>query len=230
MEGFCPMGIPTNRKWISLALMSVMVPISLLISFRLTGVLKEPPTPETITVEAVTWNMSRPVNVDIITIDKWTRNSYTDNITSIGLSVHFISYVENELGWWPSDGDDDVIDLRITATANVSEGFIYSMIIKFPEIDADAVLYIDQNKGFRELINLQEGLISWSSKYKNGAYFEALAFNRPKDTLLSIMVHWVLQDQNNVDHTITLTLETTLFNGTAYQKIIMPILLGVLIE
>lgn len=224
------MGIPTNRRWISLALMSVIVPISLLATFRLTGILPEPPTPETINVETVPWNMSRPVNVDIITIDKWTKNSYTDNIAFIELSIQFVGYWENKPGWWPSDGDDDAIYLRIVATANVSEGFIYSMIIKFPEVDADAVLYIDQNKGFRELINLKEGLISWSSKYKKGAYFEALAFNQPKDALLSIMAYWVLQDQNNIDHWLTVTLETTLFNGTAYQKMIMPMRLGVLVE
>jgi len=51
----------SRLKWIFLGFLSIMVPIGLLATFRLTGVLQESPKPETITVESVDWNMSRPI-------------------------------------------------------------------------------------------------------------------------------------------------------------------------
>lgn len=218
-----------NRGFAAMALLSIILPMGLLVSFRFTGILKEPPTTQTIPVEATIWSISRPIGVDIITIDKWMKNSYANSAVSIELSVQFVGYYENQLDF-PSGGDDDVAYLRIIATANVSDGFIYSMAVRFPEVDGNAVLYIDMNKDFRNLVNLQEGSIGCSSRYKGGAYFMAYSLNRSKNASLSILSYWVFLDQDSVNHAMTATLETTYFNGTTYLRVGLPIQLSVLLD
>lgn len=216
------------HKFVAMTLLSIILPISLLVSFRVSGIIPEPPTPETTTVEAVTWNMTRPENVDIITIDKWTRNSYTDNIVFMELSVQFAGYWENKPGWWPSDGDDDVVYLSIVATANVSEGFVYAMAVRFSRPDVFAKVYVEMHPASMTLQNLEIKGIREKGTNNRGAYFEAAAVNQPKNTSLSIIAYWVFLDRNDADHWLTVNLEVTYFSGTSYRKVIMPINLGVL--
>jgi hypothetical protein len=83
-----------KKKMASLTLLSIMLPISLLATFRLTGVIQEPPTPQIITVETVSWNMSRPSNY--IILDVLGRNHYSDDIVSVNFSINIVTYHENE--------------------------------------------------------------------------------------------------------------------------------------
>lgn len=214
-------------NWKALALLSIVIPIGSLAALRLTGVLEGPPTVETITVEAVSWNMSRPSR--ITTIDEWTKNFYTDGKASVGLGVHIQEYIENMLDW-PSDGDDDIVSLRIVATANLSQGFIYSVIINFSRTDTLADIVFQQTPSSMELQNLEIRKIRDLGASTREAYFETAALNQPKNATLSIIAYLIFLDANNADHWVTVNLETTYFNGTAYQKVIMPIKLGVLIS
>jgi hypothetical protein len=79
----------SRRRWTSLALLSIMIPVGLLATFRLTGVLEEPPTPEIITTETVKWSMQRPAET-IFEIGETIENSYADNDTQI--TFEFIAY------------------------------------------------------------------------------------------------------------------------------------------
>ena len=220
------MRMPTFPKWSSLALLSVIVPVSLLVTFRLTGVLPEPPTPETITVETVSWNMSRPA--DIVTIDEWVKNSYLDEIVSASLSVHVAGYREN----WPilpSDGDDDIIDLGIVADVNVSDGFVRSLVVRFPKTDSHTTLYIERHPETIRLDNLKLERIRDPATERREAYLETTGLNQPKNCSLEILSFWVLQDRNNLNHWITVTFEATYYNGTTWKKIEIPIQLGVVV-
>jgi len=217
-------------NWKALALLSIVLPIGSLAALRLTGVLEGPPTVETITAEAVSWNMSRPTR--ITTIDEWTKNVYANNIVSINLSVHVVGYREDWLVW-PSDGDDDIVDLRIVATANISQisqGFIYSVVVNFSRTDTLADIVFQQSPWSMELRNLEIAKIRDLGASTREAYFETAALNQPKNTTLSIIAYWVFLDGNSADHWVTLNLETTYFNGTAYQKVMTPIKLGVVIS
>ena len=86
------MRMPFSSKWASLALLSIIVPVSLLATFRLTGVLPEPPKPETITVETVSWNMSRPS--DFTTVDERVENVYADDVALVRLGIFIGGYYE----------------------------------------------------------------------------------------------------------------------------------------
>jgi len=213
------------KSWKALLLLSVVVPVGLLATFRLTGVLHEPLTPETITAEAVNWNISRPIQT--ATIDRWVKSSFFNGIASLNFSVHVAGYRED---WpiWPSDGDDDIVDLRISVNANISEGYIHSIKVRFSETDLYAYLDIMNNPDSIELNNLTRTEIRDGS-YLHEALFNTVAGNEVKQCLLKITVFWVFLDQNNVNHDEVLRLETTFFDGAVYRKVVLPIHLEVLV-
>lgn len=215
-----------DRHFAAMALLSIMLPVGLLVSFRMVGIIHEPQTLETIPVQPTYWSINRPV--DIATIDNWVGNNYADNIISINMNIHIVGYREN---WpdFPSYGGD-AVDLRIVVTASVSSGFICSFVVRFLEMDSSEIVYIDSTPRSMSLINLQKGLVRWSGSLESEAFFEAKGLNQPRNASLSIISYWVFLDQNNLDHMMTVTLEATYFDGAAYKKAIIPIKLGVMVE
>lgn len=60
-------------------------------------------------------------------------------------------------------------------------------------------------------------------------YFKVVGVNQPKNASLSILCWWAFFDEDSSDHWVTVTLETVYLNRTSYQKVIIPISLGVLV-
>lgn len=208
---------------VSFILLSIVAPLSLLVTFRFVGVLREPQTPETVTVEAVDWNIGRSSH--FINIDEWVKNSYSDGVASVGLGVHISSYLENS-----STFDyTDVLWFRITITANTTDGFIHSIIINFVEVDEYAAIDINRDYDHIELTNLKVvSIVDWYGTLGKDSYIRANAINQPRYAYLRNMVAWMFIDQNNVDHKVDVILEFTYFDGVTYQRVIMPIQLEVL--
>jgi hypothetical protein len=219
----------TNRKWASVALLSIVVPVALLASFRLTGVQQEPQIPQIITVETVSWNMTRPEHVDIITIGERVKSSYVRNIVSLNLTVLVAEYTENMLDY-PSDGNDDVINIGVSIDARVREGFVYSAVVRFSGLDAYArVLIIDQ-KDFTQLQNLRIERVRDSYDGSGDCYLETKRISQQESCSLRTSSFWILTDENNKTHSLTVSAEVMFFNSSAWQKVIIPIQLGALVD
>ena len=224
------MALPSNRKWLSLTVLAIIIPISVLTTFKLTGIIPEPPTiAKTIEAETITWNMTRPSEVKTFH-DLAVENFYSDTIASISLGVHVDHYLENSEDW------GDSLWVTINSTMQVQKGFIYSVCIRFSQTDENAFLSIhtlvplgssDRLK-YPKLYNLEmQNLVSFGSIGQE-ACASAVGVNQPKNSSLEVVVSWHFLDPNNISHWITASLETVYFNGTAYRKVIMPIQLGVL--
>lgn len=214
-----------RRRWITTALLSVVLPMSLLATFRLTGVLREPQPPQTVAVEAVVWNMSRPPDGwrSSSSIDEKVENLYEDELASIVFGIHLSGYTDNSglLG--------DYLFFLLYVASNISEGFISSMAIKFSKVDIYAFLDIKTDPDWIKLQNLEIRTVrdSFETQYP---YIDTYIIYQPKYTSLEIYAYWMFLDENSLSHWITATLEVTYFNGTAYQTIIMPIRLEVLVD
>ena len=216
--------MPTNA-WKATLILSIMLPVSLLATFKMSGVLTEPQAPETVTLEAVTWNMTRPTRT--LTVDEWVNNSYMDNDNRLlSAGVHFEEHFENMLGW-PSDGDDDVQLVGIHISVSVSVGFVCSFVANFSDLDDCAYVVLEttpscmqlQNLAVKRIVNPLTSACLWAS-----------ANNQSKEASLSALVYWVFLDQNNTDHWMTVDFEITYFDGTAYQTVITPFVLDVLVD
>lgn len=214
-----------GRKWFSLALLSVIVPVSLLATFKIAGIIPQPPNTETIEVDTVSWNMTRPTET-MGFVGKKAENRYDDNLTKIEMYVHVFDYMEN------SEGFGDCTWFSVNASAHVEEGFVHSMFVRLSEIDPEAVLTIPRNDPWLKMYNLKTESTDTTGTNSSEAYIRATALNQPADCSLKIRVSWFFLDTdlNNLDHHVTVTVETIVYNGSAYKRIITPIKMNMLID
>ena len=210
--------MPFPSKRVSLTLLSIIIPVSLLAAFRVTGVLPGPPNRETLAVEAVSWNMSRLY--DYKRLDELVNNSYTTSVVSINLTVHVVNYYEND----PVEFGLDNVDSMVLINMSVREGFVESLFVNFTELDNHAALDIHQDMDNIDLVNLEVAeIVDWNGAFGRNTYFKAMSINQPANAYLRFPFGWIFRDHNNANHQLTTTLEATLFNGTTYQKIKIPI-------
>jgi hypothetical protein len=216
------MSFPSKRA--SLALLSIIIPVSLLAAFRVTGVLPGPPNRETVAVEAVSWNMSRLY--DYKRLDELVNNSYITSVVSINLTVHVVNYYEND----PVRFGLDNVDSIVLVNMSVREGFVESLFVNFAELDNHAALDIHQDMDHIDLVNLEVAkIVDWNEAFGRNASFKATSINQPANAYLRFPLGWMFRDHNDTNHQLTITLEATLFNGATYQKIRIPIQMGVFI-
>lgn len=212
---------PNGRELKALLALSIVVPIGLLTTFRLTGILQEPlKISETVTVDTVFLNMSRPSY--FCNVGGNITNWYVDSMFSGSFTVHFLSYWENSGMLDYNDG----LWLKLTAKANTTVGFIYSMKIKSSQTDEYAILDFINDDDYKELSNLFQKNLSDGS-HLCGALFETVGVNQPKESELKLKPLWEFFDLNDVNHWIIVTLEIIYFNGSIYRQINIPIRLGV---
>lgn len=221
----CAMTLPSNRKWLSMAVLAIIIPISVLTTFKLTGIIPEPPNTETIEVDTVSWNMTRPAET-MGFVGKKAENHYNENLTKIGMYVHVTSYTEN------SEWLGDSTWFCVNASAHVEEGFVYSMFVGLSEMDPEAGLYILQIHPWPKMYNLKTEGTDTTGTNSSEAYIRAIALDQPADCSIEIVVSWFFLDtkQNNLDHHVTITVETVVYNGSAYKRIITPIEMNMLID
>lgn len=214
----------SGKKKASVALLSILIPISLLTTSRLTGIMYEPLAPETVQVDTVNWAAFRP-SQDDETVFHITRNVYQDVSALIELNVTLCKYVENDQ-YWPFEGNDGFI-LVLTATADLSNGFVHSVVIRFCNSDSDAILAVHKDPDAMRLLNID---LKDIVDLKPTSSVTALGVNQPSSFMLELFPLWVFYDQNNVSHQMTVTLETIYFNGANYLEIVMPIQLEVVVS
>lgn len=212
-----------GKKQKAAILLSLIVPLSLLITFRFGGILQSPINPETYIVEAVTWNMTRPNKW--ITLLETLTNSYDDDVLSTTFKVGIGGYYENHV-WGLGDCNYDSVEIRFDVVANMTTGFIRSLVIRFSQVDVNASFDVNPDPYYIFLYNLTLSAISQAWATDRG-YIEAYAMNNRNGYNLTMFGQWVFYDDNNTNHNITFTLETLYYNGTAYRKAEMPIQISV---
>ena len=210
-----------NRKWLSIALIGIIVPVSLLTAFKITGIIPEPPQPETIAVDAVGSNVTRPSQ--LTTFARWVENNYSDGVTFVVLKVAINTYHVGDGTYAPYNW----LNPKIVATANTTQGFIHSMVVRFVRADIQSRINIITDPWLLMAYNLSIEKIK-DRPITDAGYITTAALGKPNDCNLTSSIDWVFIDAGNQSHTLTITLETTVYNGTAYQKIVLPIQIGVL--
>jgi hypothetical protein len=217
----------TRRRFASLSLLSIVIPISLLATFRLTGIIPEPPKPQTITVEVVSWNMSRPAVHDKgIVIGQWVNNSLNQDGASVNFSLLICAYVDNI----PRFSENvDYVDFGIFVDADLTEGFVQSVFVEFSGIDTQAYLDIVSaldDPDWVDIHNLEIKSVLDSFSVDQPC-IETYGLNQPKTCSLEMRACWYFLDRNNIDHAMIASLKILVFDGTRYLEVIVPITLGV---
>jgi len=217
------------RNWKAVLALCIVVPVSLFLAFQLRSMPRSESitVSETITADTVSWNMSRPTfNSYSVDINYSARNFCKDTDAFAALNINVLKYYEDDPDY-PSWGND-YVKLRVTAEANTSNGFIYSMAINSSRTEADALLKIaldPRDMHFENLVYSDKRL--WTAPDDREAHLDAYGVGKPANCSLSILAYWIFIDENInheiTDHKLTVTHETTYYNGTAYRKMIIPI-------
>ena len=220
--------IAWNRKSkIALAVLLIAVPTGLLSAFRLMRAELEP-----VMVEPVSWQMYRPKldSGDSLIINETVKNGYSDNYTSMEISVHLYHYVED----WdeiPFGKHRDGVIFKVNVTATIAEGLNASFAVKFRTVDDYSVVYMSSQYQFLVTCNAtvtETRLVSreWTSEgWHNLGEAYVKAESTDSCCTLRDQIEWVFNDLNVEDHQLEVVLEFTYFNQTTSQKITVPIIL-----
>jgi len=212
-----------SRKWIAFALLFIVALISLGVVFELSGILKKSPTPEIIVVDTVSLNMTKPQEVQSIT--EFIESRYENDNADVWVSSA-ISFGTYSVDYFSAVGAD-MLMFGINGSANANFGFIQSMDIKFSRTDNDSYVQpIGDWTYLAQAENLNVRRFDSPATSTDEAHIKAEALGQPKFAYLRIWNEWIFYEKE-ASHLITVTVETTFFNGTVYVKTVMPIRLEV---
>lgn len=198
-------------------ILSIVVPVGLLTTLRLTGILKGPITvAETKTLETVEWEFQRPDNY--LAILKTLRVPFVQNGLSATFNLMIDQYVPGTLVF-----RDDWVYVTVMMNSTVTDPhvFIKSVDVAF-NMDNQSRLGVPITRGVEySAENLSLTDYSWNHEGTK-VYMSFEGMDRPKDAYLSAYDIWILINSNNQTHQLEVTYELTYYNGTAYSRVIQP--------
>jgi len=222
-----------RRKWIiSVATIAIIVPVSLMV-LSLNGFFSQSPTPEGITVETVTWEIERPS--EMLGIHQIAENIYTNEEASLNLTIYLDDYDE-ECGMY---GGYDSLAMNVSVAAEVGNGFVKNVNITFyNDTQPSQVRWADWYRlnGRLHYTGQFENLsVADYSQYRESEqYMKASTnlegINKPSAVYFNTPMHWILRTANDKSHQITVASEITYNNGTAYKRVVLPIVLRVIAD
>lgn len=223
----------SRRKWVILtATIAIIVPLSL-VMLSLNGFFSQLPTPEGITAETVTWEIERPSV--LLAIHQVAENIYTNEEASLNLTVYVDGYDEEDWMY----GSDDTFTLSVSVSAKVGNGFVKNVNITF---------YNDTQPSQVEWVNWYElnGQAHYRGQFENlsvadySQYRESEQYmkastnlegvNKPSVVYFNSYLFWILRTANDKSHQITVASEITYYNGTAYKRVVLPMMLRVIAD
>jgi len=211
-------------NWKTSLLLSIILPISLFVSLRMTGILSGPvAVSQTITATTLHWNMSRPMKYGII--NEEIIDLYSDKNVSINLTLLVASYHENEPGA-PSNGRD-YVKVEVVIMANISKGFTHSISAGFSEMNEYATAFTSESCVYRAENLRVERIQNWGTG-ERATSLEATPVDSRKSWGIYISFAWIFFDSNDEDHSAVVRLELLHYDGVAFREISMPIELKVL--
>jgi len=207
-----------GREWKTLLILSVLIPIGLLSTFKLTGILSSPATiAETTTLNAAIWKIDPMMGIFNI----WgqvKRNYEIGEISTV--QCIDISDFNDKSGEY---GGSDTLGMNITLAATVKSGFVNRVYISFREDYENSIVYL-HNLELLKLSNLTE--INYGDWLRGDvkAFLETSNPSRLSNVYLHTPVAWILRSANKGNQTRLLEIdyEITYFNGSIYKKIIQP--------
>jgi hypothetical protein len=219
------LGLSTStKKWLSISLAAIILPITVLATLKFSGILPEPQQPETITLEAIKWEFTRPnQTVDIFYVVEAFYNN--DGLTA-SPEIHIWDYVDRPYGGYYYDSL--YMEIRTNATVAISNGFVENVYITLHKDNQSSIGLAIARKLDYDAENLSlidfSGASTWGSK----AYFNLKGMGQPRSAYFSAGAFWLLPTPNSQTHWLNVSFELTYYNGTAYKKVIQPFQLNVI--
>ena len=212
--------IAWDRKTVSVVLLAVVLPVSLVVAFRLLG--GGTRISENITLDPVVWTFQRPhPNQHVIMEDK-LEPSYSSD----GLSATFYMWLSDYIPRVGSLNYDTLrIKLAMNATATNPNGFIESVCVVFRKDQISRVLWVTTGFNFQNL-SLED--LAHGYRWKTQAYIKLAGVNHASSVYARAVALWMLESPNTQSHQMEAAYEIVYYNGTAYNRVVQPFQLNIL--
>lgn len=203
--------------------LSMIVPLGLLTTFRFAGVLPEPPTLVTIAAEPVSWQIDRPKRG--IIVDDLVEKAFTNEEVSLKMGLHGLYWTEDKFDGGIYLGRDG-LDMVAFADANMKSDFRASLSIRFCPADNESFVYVGDGEIFQTRKNITVTRLESIGTNQSEAYVLATPTNRTMN--FGVMAFWIFEDENTEDHQLKIVFEFTYQNASIYKKVVIPMLLTIL--
>lgn len=215
----------SHREWLSVVLLSIIIPVGSLTTFRLTGILQGPTTvSETTTLEAVRWEFQRPGHYTYI--DDWLGDEYVEDGLSARFRMVFGIYEENSSVRYGADYI--TLGINISSTTTKPGVSIESVCVVFHRdsqsslVDWINTYFIFQNLSLQDVSSGRT-----TQENYNEAYVRLTGLSHPEGICFWATAEWSLITPNTQTHQMEVTYELIYYNGTAYKKIVQLFQLNV---
>jgi len=214
--------LPTKNKWFTVSVIAVLLPITLLAAFKLTGIINEPQQPETITLKPVSWSMERPSH--LMSIDKKIEKLYVDEGFLGVFGVHIFIYRENSL-IFPFNYKDG-ITFGIYVNVTIVQGALISVTnyVQPTKTNSTVILYIGDSE-WPEKRNVDITSKKGYGVKNNAAYAKAKVTGSP--CYWETHTYWIFDDENANNHQINITNEFLYWNTSKYKRVKITFILNV---
>ena len=213
------MEIPNLKTWRTAFLLSIIVPVGLLVTFRLTGIMKGPLTiAETATLKALEWEFTRPSPDKFVVINKSLNSNYASSDIALKQRVLIAEYA-------PRFMDDPFLDLAVETNSTVinRNGFIECIYIAFKDFKPCEIILL------RTMLNPLNLTIVGIEYGGTDCYIDLTCMNHARQAYFSIdLFHWFLRTTSTQNNYGRIIIETIYYNGTTYKKLIQPFELKVM--
>jgi hypothetical protein len=206
----------------TLFILSIVVPVSLLTTFKLTGILQEPPSVERIMLEPVALTLSRPNETTALN-NLSVQNAWTKEALSILIGVKIYSYREGPNTPEPYDGHDGLM-FQTYVNASFSQEHIDSIKISLHPLDENAVLLVSEERWNLLANNATFTALQYLGANETEAYIKAKVSNSPVS--ISDSFYWVFLDESE-SHELQITVEATHINKTSTELVTISLTLKI---
>jgi hypothetical protein len=211
-----------NRKTVSVVLLAVVLPISLVVALQLTdrGIV----IAENTMLDPVVWTFQRPnESVQFVYIDEKLNAPYVGDGLSANMYVMIGIYHENALAYGGCDHLSML--MAINATVGNAGGFIESVHVVAQKDQTSEVAWLGTLFDFENL-----SLADRADGYRRNtyAYIKLASVNHTSSVHAEATVEWNLLTPNTQSHQLEVAYEITYYNGTAYNRVVQPFQLNII--
>jgi hypothetical protein len=194
-------------------ILSLVIPISLIVSFRAANVTHEPlAIAETLTLGTVSREFERPGLV-ISYVNETVETHYSGDI-AVNQSIELCAFSNEDFDY----GGSACLEMRFNVTAQVNGGFIEALNLTLE--DGYESARIDESRYIMDMSGL---LVSHSSAdFERKVFVQLSGVDCPKNVSFCLPFSWVLYSPYTQAHQLDVTSEITYYNGTVYKKVIQP--------
>lgn len=200
--------------WKVLLLVSVILPMGLLTSFKLAGIVgQQTNIAQTITANnTLYWSAERP---DIFMAIRDNLTSYYQSEIDLVQQVVIEDYYDTSNNWFTSD----YVSLAVEVNATVQSGYVYEVNLTVNPDSEIALIGLTYAR-HENLSAIQFGSIGGTTSED-----VCVGMGYPHQTYFELPLQWQFLHPHNQTETLLLTSEVVYYNGTVFKSVVQDFLL-----